>query len=371
VDRIEKTVFLSYRRANLPWALAIYQNLTEHGYDVFLDYKGVASGDFEQVILGNIVARAHFIVLLSPSALDRCGESGDWLRREIETALDHQRNVVPLLLEGFDFKTQAIADLLTTGTLAALKNYNAVRVPQDYFDESMERLRSRFLDVPLTAVLHPPSPSARQAAIEQKAAANAAPAVSKEDLAAQEWFERGSRHSLFDEEKVRCFDKAIELRPDYVEALMERAEAHSFKHEERKAVEDLDEVIRLKPDYADAFVRRGVARGWKTKEALADFDEAIRLEPDNAQAHFYRGVGHKERGERDQAIEDFNEAIRLGWDHELTYRDRAECFECLGRKELAIADYEQIIVRFNPKDYSKLRAKLHALHQAVEREDKG
>ena len=29
--RIEKTVFISYRRTNMPWALAIYQNLTAHG----------------------------------------------------------------------------------------------------------------------------------------------------------------------------------------------------------------------------------------------------------------------------------------------------------------------------------------------------
>ena len=70
--RIEKTVFISYRRANVPWALAIFQNLTNHGYDVFFDYNGIASGDFERVIIDNIVSRAHFLVLLTPSALDRC-----------------------------------------------------------------------------------------------------------------------------------------------------------------------------------------------------------------------------------------------------------------------------------------------------------
>jgi len=35
MGRIEKTVFISYRRSNVPWALAIYQNLTMHGYDLF------------------------------------------------------------------------------------------------------------------------------------------------------------------------------------------------------------------------------------------------------------------------------------------------------------------------------------------------
>jgi hypothetical protein len=71
MGRIEKTVFISYRRTNVPWALAIYQDLTSHGYDVFFDYAGIASGDFERVILENISGRAHFLVLLTPSALER------------------------------------------------------------------------------------------------------------------------------------------------------------------------------------------------------------------------------------------------------------------------------------------------------------
>ena len=77
MGRIEKTVFISYRRVNTSWALAIFQNLTQNGYDVFFDFNGIASGDFEAVILENIRARAHFLVLLTPSALDRCAEPTD------------------------------------------------------------------------------------------------------------------------------------------------------------------------------------------------------------------------------------------------------------------------------------------------------
>jgi uncharacterized protein YecE (DUF72 family) len=46
--------------------LAISQNLTHNGFDVFLDYQGSANGDFELVILENIRARAHFLVVLTP-----------------------------------------------------------------------------------------------------------------------------------------------------------------------------------------------------------------------------------------------------------------------------------------------------------------
>jgi hypothetical protein len=86
-----KKPFLIYRRTNIPWARAIFQNLTQHGYDVFFDYSGIASRDFERIILGNITAHAHFLVLLTPSALERCDDPANWLWREIETALANQR----------------------------------------------------------------------------------------------------------------------------------------------------------------------------------------------------------------------------------------------------------------------------------------
>jgi hypothetical protein len=134
MERIEKTVFISYRRTNRPWALAIYQNLTNHGYDVFCDFSGIASGDFESVILGNIGARAHFLVLLTPSSLEDCDKPGDWLRREIEKAMELKRNIVPLMIDLFDFNSPAVAGRLT-GKLAALKGYNGLSADfQKYLD---------------------------------------------------------------------------------------------------------------------------------------------------------------------------------------------------------------------------------------------
>ena len=168
MGRIEKTVFVSYRRADESWALAIFQDLTQHGYDVFIDYGGIASGNFEAVILENIRARAHFLVLLTPTALDRRADAKDWMRLEIEAALESQRNIVPLMLAGFDFRTPATASQLT-GKLVALKEYNGLKIPKaQFFSSQMERLRNRFLNMPVQAVLHPSSLSAQQAATEQK-----------------------------------------------------------------------------------------------------------------------------------------------------------------------------------------------------------
>src|SRR5215831_9840056 len=234
--RIEKTVFISYRRTNVSWALAIFQNLKQHRYDVFFDFKGIAGGDFAKVIFGNIRSRAHFLVLLTPSALKRCGDPGDWLRREIETALRIKRNIVPLMLEGFDFSTPAIAKQLT-GKLAALKRYNALNVPADFFVEAMNRLRQQYLNVPLKTVLHPPSPSAQRATKKQQAAADIAPSVSKKELAAQQWFERGFETADPDE-RLRFYNQAIHLKPDHALAFYNRGLARLDKGDLKGALRD-------------------------------------------------------------------------------------------------------------------------------------
>src|SRR5688572_17894210 len=185
MERIEKTVFISYRRTNMPWALAMYQNLTATGYDVFFDYNSIKSGDFEQIITQNIKGRAHFVVLLTPSALERCNEPGDWLRREIEIAIAEKRNIVPLFFEGFSFSSPSVSKFLT-GNLELLKKYNGMTVPSEYFDAAMSRLRSDFLNIPLSAVLHPISNTVEKAVKVQKAAASRETKVQQQELTAQE-----------------------------------------------------------------------------------------------------------------------------------------------------------------------------------------
>jgi tetratricopeptide (TPR) repeat protein len=347
MERIEKTVFISYRRTNIPWALAIFQNLTQYGFDVFFDYNGIASGDFESVILGNITARAHFLVLLTPSALEHCGEPGDWLRREIETALNSRRNIVPLMLEGFDFGSPKIASQLT-GKLADLKRYNGLSIPPDYFLEAMGRLRDRFLNVPLTSVLHPASSSAQLAAREQRNVANAALPVQTEELTAQQWFERGVDAVDLDE-KLRFYREAIRLKPDYAGAFNNRGAALHVKGDLEGAIRDFNEAIRLEPSDPMAFVNRGAVRYDKGdfEGALKDYDEAIRLKPDNSEAFNNRGNACYAKGDIEEALKDYKESIRFKPDFAMAFMNQGLARYDKGDIDGALKDYNKAI-RFQP-----------------------
>ena len=339
--RIEKTVFISYRRTNIPWALAIYQNLTAHGYDVFFDYDSIPSGDFEQVIIGNIRARAHFVVVLTPSALERCVSPDDWLRREIETALDEKRNIVPVFLEGFDFGSPSISKYLT-GKLAILKKYNGQNVPAGFFNEAMGKIREKFLNVPLDAVLHPVSETVQREVQKQQVSASEATQVKEKELTAQEWAEKGYKSTDLDEQ-IHCYTEAIHIKPNFAIAYHNRGLARKAKGDLDGAIKDYTEAIRIKPNYADAYINRGLARQGKgdLDGEIKDYTEAIRIKPDYADAYINRGLARHDKGDWDGAIKDYTEAIHIKPDYANAYRNRAIAWKAKEDYYSAVADYQK------------------------------
>jgi len=349
MERIDRTVFISYRRTNAPWVLAVFQNLTHHGYDVFFDYTGLASGDFERVITENIAGRAHFIVLLTPSALERCSEPGDWLRREIEIALETRRNIVPLMLEGFDFGSPSIASQLT-GELANLRRYSSLRVPVDFFMEAMTRLRDKYLNVTLDAVVHPASESAQEIARQDQASASSAPLVAENELKAQQWFEQGF-NARDEDEQIRCYTEAIRLKPDYVSAYNNRGNARKRKDDLDGALEDFSEAIRLNPNSVKTYNNRGNTRRriGDLHGALQDFNEAIRLDPTYAPAYTERGNARVCKGDLEHAFNDFAEAIRLDPNHAPAYSGRGNARGQRGDLDGALEDLNEALRR-NPDD---------------------
>lgn len=316
MGRIEKTVFISYRRTNFPWAYCIYQDLTHHGFDVFFDYQSIDSGNFGSVILDNIRARAHFIVILAPSALKRCHEPGDWFRREIETAIDEKRNIIPVMLESFDFGSPLVKKSLA-GKLACLSSYNGLSLIAEYMDAGLEKLRNRYLNIALEDIhLHVLTESAKEITESQKAAANEAPPVENLQLSAQEWFEKGYifREAEDWDEAIRCFTEAIRLEPNFAKAYSFRGDAFRAKNDLASAMKDHNESVRLRINAGDAFAAygiRGYAResGGDLPGAIEDYTRAINMKSDEPSLYDLRGLARMSIGDLDGAMKDFDTAL--------------------------------------------------------------
>jgi tetratricopeptide (TPR) repeat protein len=94
-------VFVSYRRSTGSWvARALRQALEARGVEVFLDVEDIDSGRFESVILNQIELCEHFVVLLDEPTMAGLGAAEDWVGRELDRAMEFQKNVVPVLVDG-------------------------------------------------------------------------------------------------------------------------------------------------------------------------------------------------------------------------------------------------------------------------------
>lgn len=90
-------IFISYRRATGANAARMMQlALTARGYSVFLDYDSLEDGVFNEAIYSAIDSCEVFILMMTEEALDRCTNPGDWVRLEIQRAIERGKRIVPV-----------------------------------------------------------------------------------------------------------------------------------------------------------------------------------------------------------------------------------------------------------------------------------
>jgi len=217
-------------------------------------------------------------------------EPNDWLRREIETAMDTKRNIVPLMLENFDFGSPLVTQALT-GNLSTLNEYNGLRVYSDYFFEAMDKLRQRYLNVEVSNIATL-NIEAKGITEVQKTAANEAPQVEIEELTAQEWFERGyvfQQDKNFDE-AIRCYHKALQLRPDLSAADNNLGVLLSTLGRFTEAEEAFRQAIAKGPNLAQAYNNLTVMlrQIGHEADAIPILEKFMAVAPDNF--HSYLGI---------------------------------------------------------------------------------
>ncbi|MBC7812927.1 MAG: tetratricopeptide repeat protein [Burkholderiales bacterium] len=345
-----QSVFISYRRSVSSFiARAVFMDLRAHDYDVFMDVETIDAGEFRTVILNQIAARAHFLLILTPGTLDRVNEPGDWLRTEIEHALSLQRNIVPLLVNNFDFKD---TEPFLTGELSRLSGINALEVPHSYFDAAMERMRTRFLRQQTYGEIVP-TPPAERAEVERKInEAASRPAPTEQQLEAAERLNRGlALQSSGDYDGAfAAYTDALRLNPQFAEGYCYRGTARHERREFTAAIADFTQAMRLNPNFAEAYYHRGAALrdDGKLDEAIIDFTAALHISPYYAEAYLSRGNAYVDKGDYDAAIANYYQALRFNPGYAEAYYSRANVYAEKGDPDAAIVDYSEAL-RLNPQ----------------------
>jgi tetratricopeptide (TPR) repeat protein len=182
------------------------------------------------------------------------------------------------------------------------------------------------------------------------------------------------------EAREKSLDRAIELRPGFAEAFLDRAwhfqgrgaaagTGRAGIADLRRALQDYEEALRIHPRMAYGYYNRGSCK-YVLKDyagALRDFEEALRVDPAFHQVHNNRGLVRMQQQDLEGALADFNTAIQSIPGHAAAYLNRGEVLQRMGKPEPALADVEEAI-RLDP-DYGSaysIRANLRMRKGDVE-----
>ncbi|XP_076253319.1 sterile alpha and armadillo motif isoform X12 [Rhynchophorus ferrugineus] len=132
-------VFVSYRRSNGSQLASLLKvHLQLRGFSVFIDVERLEAGKFDNNLLQSIQKAKHFLLVLTPNALERCKDDHDkkdWVHREIVAALSANCNIIPII-DNFTFPEP---DELPED-MRQICHFNAVRWIHDYQDACVDKL---------------------------------------------------------------------------------------------------------------------------------------------------------------------------------------------------------------------------------------
>ncbi|MEG3975720.1 tetratricopeptide repeat protein [Microcoleus sp. herbarium8] len=204
------------------------------------------------------------------------------------------------------------------------------------------------------------------------------------------WYARGLAVLAQDNDvdAVRCFSKAVEIKPDFYAAWRKKGDAHSGLKQYGFALDAYERAIekaekqnqkdfalywlkglalyQLKRDpeaiiaytksieiqpHPYAYNNRGLVYRDKgdNDNALKDYTEAIKLDPKNAVPYSNRGKVYLDKGDKDNAFKDFNEVIKLDPKDATAYSNRGKVYLDKGDKDNAFKDFNEVI-KLDPKD---------------------
>ena len=136
MEKAKYDIFISYRRSAYDTANLIAEKLRHSGYRVFFDIDTLTSGKFNEQLLEVIHGCKDFILILPENALDRCADPNDWIRREVMCAIEHKKNIIPVMLDGFSWPSEMPAGM------EELPYYQAIAaVNRELFDMAVNRLK--------------------------------------------------------------------------------------------------------------------------------------------------------------------------------------------------------------------------------------
>ena len=336
-------VFISYVSENIEIVDRLHRELKAHGVEVWRDRDNIVPGSrWEQAIRRAIHQGAFFIACFSEEYNNRYKT---YMNEELTLAIDElrQRSTDQIWFIPVKLNECEIPDL-DIGGGKTLQSFQYVKLYEDW-DVSLQRIVKVVQPGSSEPILSKPVINANtsEKRIDQNAHAEFSKGLTYQNSVSETSSpeEKQEKH----EKAIKHYSRALELKPDYVDACNARGAVYALMGKIDCAIKDFSMVIKLKPDYFAAYLNRGhVHRSdGRYEQALKDFGAAIKLNPNLDVAYVNRGDVYRIKGDFDRAIVDYNRAIQLKPDYAETYNNRGVAYVNKDEVDRGIVDYTEAI----------------------------
>jgi len=171
---------------------------------------------------------------------------------------------------------------------------------------------------------------------------------------------------------VKNFEKALNIKPDYIEACFNLGVTHRELGQLNAAVKSYEKALNLKPDYTEAHFNLGNAYKelGQLEDAVMSYEKALSYKPDHANAHNNLGNALSDLGQLDDALKSYQKAVAIQPNFADAHNNLGLVFMELGQLDAAVKCYEKALT-FKP-DYAEVQnnlgtalSDLGQLHDAV------
>ena len=183
------------------------------------------------------------------------------------------------------------------------------------------------------------------------------------------------------ETALKDFDKAIEINPTYMMAIVNRGATYESLGRKEEAIASLEKALAVNPDspnpevifrianlryllndftgsiadynrllamdklYPRIYSHRAGSKAMmgQAEDALQDADKALSVDPKDEEAYNSRGLANRVLGKLDEAANDFSLAIHIKEDYSRPYNNRGTVYLAQGQTERAIEDFSKAI----------------------------
>ena len=163
-----------------------------------------------------------------------------------------------------------------------------------------------------------------------------------------EWLSKGRHYHLAGAfaDAVDCYNHAIAIDPEDMDALKGRADCYYVLGQFNKSISDYDILIKSHPESSRLYFSRADCYSAikAFPESVADLKSYFRLpHAEDPAAYFLLGFSYQHLKNYEEALKNYSKAIELGRRDYKIFYNRAEVYLKLGQSKKALADADKSV----------------------------